>query len=243
MWLAGVVLSFVTNIAVIELQTVLDVSVVYPILNFSYIFVLLLGYYFLNEILNSKQWFGVLTVICGTALILFIETPATGQQANVWNLALISGVSIVSIATIVYWVYKCNTENYEIAYAICTGLSLGLVQIYIKANTNLVALELGHFSIFSMDAVLVFFTLWPFFMLTVFSIIGWVCTQITYSHGNVSISVPLFSVIQSVVTLVFGYFVFGEQLDLQKIAGAFTIVSGVAIVIFSATNEVNMEAV
>ncbi len=242
MWLAGVVLSFATNIAVIELQTVLDVSVVYPILNFSYIFVLLLGYYFLNEILNSKQWCGVVMVIIGTALILFIETPTTGHEADVWNLALISGVFVLSIACITYTVYKRKVGNYEIAYAVCTGLSLGIVQIFIKANTNLVTAELGHFSIFSMDSVLHFFTLWPFFMLILFSIVGWICTQITYSHGNVSVSVPLFAVIQSVVTLIVGYFVFGEQLGLQKIAGTVIIVLGVVIVILSsANNGIEME--
>ncbi len=241
MWLAGVVLSFVTNIAVIELQTVLDVSVVYPILNFSYIFVLLLGYYFLNEILNSKQCLGVVTVIIGTALILFIESPTTGQEADVWNLALVSVISILTITCLVYMVYRRKSENYEIAYAICTGLSLGMVQIFIKANTNLVTAELGHFSIFSMDSVIYFFTLWPFLMLMLFSIVGWICTQITYSHGDVSVSVPLFAVIQSVVTLIIGYFVFGEQMGLQKIAGTVTIVLGVVIVILSSTNEVEME--
>ncbi len=130
-WLAGVVLSFVTNIVVVELQTVLDVSIVYPILNFSYVFVLVLGFYFLDEVLNSRQWMGVVTVIGGTALILFIDSPTTGHDANLINLALISGVSIITIIYIVYTVYKSNVENYEIGYALCTGLSLGIVQIYI----------------------------------------------------------------------------------------------------------------
>jgi len=242
MWLAGVLLSFVTNIVVVELQTVLDVSVVYPILNFSYVFVLVLGYYFLDEVLNLRQWAGVLTVIAGTALILFIDSPTTGHDANVWNLASISVISILIIVYLIYTVYHRGVENYEIAYAICTGLSLGIVQIYIKANTNMVTAELGHFSIFSMDSVAYFFTLWPFFMLVLFSVIGWICTQITYSHGNVSVSVPLFAVIQSVVTLVFGYLVFGEQLGPQKIAGAISIVSGVAIVILSTTKESEMES-
>ncbi len=241
MWIAGVLLSFVTNIIVLELQTVLDVSVVYPILNFSYIFVLLLGYYFLNEHLNPRQWFGVLTVIIGTALILFIQTPTTGQEANVLNLMIFSVISLFIIAYIIYTIYQQAIDNYEIGYAICTGLSLALVQIYIKANTNLVTVEIGHFSIFSMDSVLHFFTLWPFLMLTLFSVVSWICTQITYSHGNISVSVPLFAVIQSVVTLIFGYFVFDEQLGLQKIAGAIIIVLGVVIVIASTTKEVTME--
>ncbi len=141
-------------------------------------------------------------------------------------------------------VNKRKSENHEIAYAICTGLSLGMVQIFIKTNTNLVTVELGRFSIFSIfstENVFYFFTVWPFFMLILFSIVGWICTQITYSHGDISISVPLFAVIQSVVTLIVGYVVFGEQMALQKIAGTVTIVLGVVIVILSSTNEVEME--
>ncbi len=240
-WLLGVLLSFAANIAIVELQSVLDVSVVYPILNFSYIFVLLLGYFILRESLNSQQWWGVLLVTLGTLLIIFIDTPATGEGTDTQVLVLISLISILGIGAIVYTVYKQKVENYEIAYAICTGIALGNVETYVKANTNLVITELGHFSIFSLDSVLYFFSLWPFFILIFFGVVGWICMQITYSHGNVSITVPLFAVIQSVFTLSFGFLVFGEYFGIQKIIGVLTIISGVVVVIFSSTNEPSVE--
>ena len=167
-WLIGVLLSFATNIAIVELQSVLDVSVVYPILNFSYVFVLLLGYFVLRESLNPQQWWGVLLVTLGTLLIIFIDSPAIGEGTHVRILVMMSFISIIGIGAIVYTVYKQKVENYEIAYAVCTGISLGNVETYIKANTNLVITELGHFSIFSLDSVLYFFSLWPFFMLIFF---------------------------------------------------------------------------
>ncbi len=235
-WLLGVILSFVTNVAIIELQSILDVSVVYPILNFSYIFVLLLGYFILRESLNSQQWWGVLLVTLGTLLIIFIDSPSTGEGTDTQVLVSISLISVLGIGAIVYTVYKQKVENYEIAYAICTGISLGNVETYVKANTNLVITDLGHFSIFSLDSVLYFFSLWPFFILIFFGVVGWICMQITYSHGNVSITVPLFAVIQSVFTLSFGFLVFGEYFGFQKIIGVLTILSGVMVVIFSSVN-------
>lgn len=241
-WLLGVVLSLATNIAIVELQSVLDVSVVYPILNFSYIFVLLLGYFILRESLNPQQWSGVLLVTLGTLLIIFIDTPVTGEGTDIQVLVLISLISILGIGAIIYTVYKQKVENYEIAYAMCTGIALGNVETYVKANTNLVITELGHFSIFSLDSVLYFFSLWPFFILIIFGVVGWICMQITYSHGNVSITVPLFAVIQSVFTLSFGFLVFGEFFGVQKIIGVLTIISGVVIVIFSSVNEPSVEA-
>ncbi len=240
-WIIGVVLSFVTNIAVVELQSFIDVSVVYPILNFSYIFVLILGYYFLNEILYKRQWIGVTTVVCGTLMIILIDNPSTGEGTNRQSLFLLNSISIAIILFLIIKVWRQKIENYEIYFAICTGICFGNVETYIKANTNMVLADLGHFSVFSMDSLAHFVMMWPFFVLMVFSVLGWVCMQVTYSHGNVSVSVPLFAVIQSCITLSCGYFVFGEHFAFQKILGIITIVSGVVMLVLSSVNTVQLD--
>lgn len=240
-WILGVCLSFATNLAIVEIQSLIDISVVYPILNFSYIFVLLLGYRFLDETLTKRQWLGIVTVSVGTLLIIFIEKTVTGSYTNVARLLSFSAFSVLTIGTIIYTVYKKKLKNYEIYYALCTGLSFGNVETYIKANTNLVIAKFGEFSIFSIDSLTYFVSLWPFAMMMVFSVIGWLCMQITYSHGNVSVSVPLFAVLQSCVTLSCGYFIFGETFNFQKILGVTTIVSGVAMLVFaSGINELEV---
>ncbi len=240
-WIIGVLLSFATNVAVIELQSFIDVSVVYPILNFSYVFVLILGYMFLNETLNKRQWIGVVTVICGTLLIIFIDDPLTGERTDIQRLFLINACSVIAIIYMMYKVYRQKIENYEIYYAICTGISFGNVETYIKANTNMVVEELGHFSVFSFESLGQFVTMWPFFMLVFFSIVGWVSMQITYSHGDISISVPLFAVIQSCITMTCGYLVFGEYFTLQKLLGVITIVSGVTMLILSSVSAIQLD--
>jgi multidrug resistance protein EbrA len=232
-WILGACLSFATNLAIIEIQSLIDISVVYPILNFSYIFVLLLGYKFLNESLTKRQWLGIFTVSVGTLLLIFIEKPVTGSDTNVTRLLAFSTVSILTICMVVFAAYKKRMKNYEIYYAICTGISFGNVETYIKANTNLVIAEFGQFSIFSVESLSYFVGLWPFAMMMLFSVIGWLCMQITYSHGNVSVSVPLFAVLQSCITLSCGYFIFGEYFNFQKILGIATIVSGVVMLVLS----------
>ncbi len=243
-WILGVCLSFATNLAIVEIQSFIDISVVYPILNFSYIFVLLLGYLFLHENLAKRQWIGIITVTIGTLLIIFIEKPGTGSDTNIGRLLAFSSFSMLAICIVVVTVYRKKIKNYEIYYALCTGLSFGNVETYIKANTNMVISEIGQFSIFSMDSLYYFIGLWPFAMMVLFGVTGWLCMQITYSHGNVSVSVPLFAVLQSCVTLSCGHFVFGEYFNFQKILGITTIVFGVVMLVFSSvTDELEINAV
>lgn len=232
-WVAGVLLSFATNIVIVELQSFIDVSVVYPILNFSYIFALALGVLFLKEVLTRHQGLGVMTVVLGTSLIIFIENPQTGEGTNTARLLVMTSLSVIVIGALILAVRIKKVINYELFYAVCTGISFGNVETYIKANTNLVTIELGYFTIFSLDSIMHFITLWPFFVLALFSVVGWVCMQITYSHGNVSITVPMFAVIQSCVTFSSGYFIFGEQYSPWKVIGVITIISGVVMLISS----------
>lgn len=236
-WVLGVLISFAANIIIVEIQSVIDVSVVYPILNFSYVFTLILGYMVLKENLNKNQLFGILIVVIGTGLIIFVKEPATGGATNTKILLILSLISLIIIGSIIYTVYKNKIENYEIIYAICTGISLSNVETYVKANTNLVINELGYFTVLSLESITYFISLWPFLMLVLFAVVGWVCMQITYSHGNVSVTVPIFAVLQSSLTMTGGFFVFNEAVTLEKFVGILTIITGVSIIILSSIRE------
>lgn len=241
-WLLGIVVSLIANVTIIQLQSFIDVSVVYPILNFSYIFVLLLGVFFLDEALSQWQWYGVLAVVSGTLVILLITDTSTGTGTDNFSLVTISVVSLVTIVALVAFAYTKKIVNYEILYAICTGIAFGNVETYMKATTNMVNSEFGTFSVFSMSSVVQFINMWPFLLLILFGVIGWVCMQITYSHGDVSITVPLFAVIQSSITLGCGYLIFGEHFSSQKVLGVMMIVSGVIMLVVSALTSPEIEA-
>jgi len=229
----GVILSLVANISMIQIQSRLDVSIVYSILNFSYIFVLILGHWFLSERLNKDQWVGVGVVVLGTFLILSIEDTASGQPTAVQNLLILTAMSVCLISILVGAAYRYKTINYEIPYAMSTGVCFGCVETYLKATTNYVSTEIGFFSIFSMGSMVEFVSSWPFLVMFVYGAAGWLFLQITYSHGNVSITVPVVAVTQRIVSMSSGYFVYGESFDSVKIAGILTILIGVFMLILS----------
>lgn len=232
-WLFGVFLAVIANISMIQIQSKMDVSIVYSLLNFSYIFVLVLGHYFLHEHLNQEQWTGVGVVILGTFFILSIEDNTTGHPTNLDNIFQLTGATFIVIAALISMAWRYKQLNYEILYAICTGICFGCVETYLKATTNMVTLETGSFSIFSKQNVIDFVSIWPFYVMFVYGALGWLFLQITYSHGNVSITVPIVAVTQRIVSMFSGYFVYDEFFGLVKILGVLTIILGIFMLVFS----------
>ena len=232
-WLIGVALSVSANLIIIQVQSLADLSIVYPILNFAYIFALILGYFFLNELLTRTQWLGVAITVTGTAVLLFVEDPSTGRQTDIAHLAAISSMSTLLIAGLILSAWKDRRQIWEVYYAICAGIAFGNVETFLKATTNMTIAEIGHFSVFSWESMHEFMTVWPFFILMAFGIIGFIFMQMAYSHGDVSVSVPLITMTQRPVTLFSGYFAFGETFPLIKIIGISTILIGVIVITHS----------
>src|SRR5918999_3920865 len=92
-WLSGVSLSIAANIIMIQVQSVADLTIVYPILNFAYIFTLILGYFFLDELLTKAQWLGVTTTVAGAATLLFLEKTPPAPPPYDTHLAVFSSPS------------------------------------------------------------------------------------------------------------------------------------------------------
>ena len=63
----------------------------------------------------------------------------------------------------------------------------------------------------------------PFFVMFLYGAAGWIFLQITYSHGNVSITIPLVAVTQRLVSMFSGYYVYGEHFSAMKIIGILVI--------------------
>ena len=233
LWIVGVLLGGVANLSIVQIQSQLDVSIVYSILNVSYIFVLVLGHYFLHEHLNRTQWLGVGTAIIGTMMILAVKDPVTGRETDLQGLISLTIFSVIGVTSLIFISSRLKSGNYEVLSAVCAGICFGCVESYLKVTTNLVASEIGYFSIFSLNSVVEFVSLWPFFVMFVYGAVGWVFLQITYSHGSVSITIPVIAVIQRIVSMSSGYYIFGESFTSLKLVGIVTILLGVFLLIFS----------
>lgn len=233
-WLLGIGLGASANVLVVQIQSAIDISIVYPILSFAYVFTLLLGYKFLKESLTRLQWIGVCAVTLGTGTILLVENPSTGALTDVTALKWITLFSValsVGLLLLGSRSIKSKGLNYEILFAFCSGICFGGVETYLKTTTNLVMSELGSFSVISIQSLTVFFTSWPFFILASFGVVGFVSLQMTFSRGHVSVTVPLIVVTQRMINMISGYFIFGEAFPLPKIIGFLAIILGAVIMV------------
>ncbi|MGH8497928.1 MAG: hypothetical protein ACRERV_03850 [Methylococcales bacterium] len=229
-WFLGVFVSLAANTVVLQIQSVLDLSVIHSILASTYVFTLLLGSVFLNEKLSSVQWLGTLTVMIGTGAILFLGQPISGGETRIDNLLWLSGISLAMILGLLVLANTCEKINYEIAYAISAGIAFGNCQVYVKASTNMIENHTGSFSILSLQSISEFLNIWPSLALVVFSVAGFLCMHLSFSHGKVSICVALFAVISRTISTSSGYYVYGEQFPGMKILSIVIILTGVVII-------------
>lgn len=232
-WIIGVLLSGIANVAMIQIQSRLDVSIVFSFLNFSYILVLILGHCFLRERLSKEQWLGVGAVTIGTLMLLAVQNPQTGNGTDQQDLAFFTAFSLSAVMVLAYTIYRNRGPNYEVLAAICAGICFGCVETYLKASTNLVVSENGFFSIIDVDSIKYFLTGWPFFVMFAFGAVGWLFLQLTYSHGHVSVTIPIIAVTQRISSIASGYFVFDEIFSILRILGVFAILLGVLILVCS----------
>jgi multidrug transporter EmrE-like cation transporter len=236
-WFFGVFVSLATNAAVLQIQSVLDLSVIHSILTSTYIFTLLLGYVFLDEKLSKAQWLGTVTVMIGTTAIVFVEQTISGGQTDTDNLLLLSMLSISIIASLLLFAKACESINYEIAYAIAAGIAFGNCQVYVKASTNMIEDHTGSFSILSLHSISEFLNIWPSLALVLFSVTGFLCMQFSFSHGKVSICVALLAVISRTISTSSGYYIYGEDFSGLKILGIAIILTGVFIITFASIKK------
>jgi len=59
-----------------------EVSTLYPIIATSYVWVSFLSIYFLDEIMNTFKWMGVITIIAGIILIGYGSNKASAEDAG-----------------------------------------------------------------------------------------------------------------------------------------------------------------
>lgn len=232
-WVLGIAVSLSTNFFVLELQSILDLSIIHSIMNSSYIFTLLLGYIVLKEVLTKRQWLGTATVIMGALIIISVDNPTTGHATNVSALLIQGAISFLLIIFLIVLSLNNKNMNYEILYAASAGIAFGNSQVFVKATTNYITDETGYFTVFSLQSMTQLINVWPTLLIILFAITGFICMQISFTHGKVSICVALMAVISRAISTSSGYYIFGEQFPHVKVIGILTILLGVLIITLS----------
>jgi drug/metabolite transporter (DMT)-like permease len=231
-WLLG--LAVIPMGLGLEIQAVStgDISVVRPLSRLESAFSVLIGVFLLGERLAAREGLGVFAMIAG-ALVLTLEPEPEGAfvpDAASTALALgaagaLAAVLLVAQSRRPAWVAP------EYGLAAGAGLVFALADIMMKLGTSVVKEKTGSFHIASAQTAGLFFQSFEFWLFVAIATVGFVVLQIAYSHGRVSVIVPVAGIAGTLLTLVLGSALLREPLSRGRVLGVLAMVVGIALVL------------
>ncbi len=236
-WIAGVLLEGIAAALFFQALSEGEITVVQPLVNLNVAVTVILGVLFLHERLSGIELVSVVLFTCGALLIgLGAQKVAQGGYP-LQPLIVLSGfsVAIVFLALVVPLLLK--KSSWEVPFSIATGIMFGMGTLYMKVISIDVLSSGQEFVIvspYTWWAMLKTFSIW-FFIL--WSILGFLFLQISFSHGRVSIVMPVVTVVSMIVPFISGLFLFSEKVGPTRVAGLLFLAAGSLLMIFKKNKQ------
>lgn len=203
-FLLGLVLQVFASLFEVIALKIGSLVVIGPLLTLDIVFLwIFISYRYRLEI-RPKNWLAVILVMVGISLV-FISARPTGGSLNYsgysWSWAIGGVLLLVGIA---YFISKTKMEPklksicLGIATAANYALDAGLVKLVFN---QLKTQDLTHM-----------FVTWPLYTLLFFVVLSIVMTQNTYAAGPIAISQPVIEVVQAIISVLIGVFLFHDAL-------------------------------
>jgi len=236
-WVTSILLGIAGGFAIVQAQSMGDLSVVLPLANLACAFSILFGNLFLKERLSAGEWAGLVVLIAGAVLISISESRVTSEGTNSTMLWLLTIGFTAAVILCLFAQRASGEHSKEFILSICTGLFYGLGYVYLKVTTNMISQRLGTFSVVSWDSVTTAFTIWPAVVVILCNIFGFLCTQLAFSHGRVSVAHPLLTIVANMSPAIGGILVFGEDFTFSRGAGLCAIMAGALVIALAGSNK------
>ena len=179
------------------------VSVVQPLLVTELIIGLLLRRVWLGQTIRASTWWAALVTGIGLVGFLFAASPSPGRlipgPRDWMSATLVVGV-VVGI--VVALGQRGSPRRRAALFATATAVVWAIEAAYIKATTDV-------WSAHGMGAL---FSHWPLYALIIAGVIGLVCEQTALHVGPLSVSQPVIVIIDPVVSVALGLFIYREHL-------------------------------
>jgi drug/metabolite transporter (DMT)-like permease len=191
------------------------IVVVQPLLVCGLLFALPLGAAWSGRRLGRRDWGAAVAVCAGLAAFLTVANPAPGSDNTTtakW-VALLLTVAVVTAALMA--VARSATPRHRaMALAGAAGVVYGAAAALTKTTSHLLD-----------GGVVPVLTHWELYVLVVFGVGGMVLAQSAFQAGVLDASLPTMSVVDPVVSIAMGAFVFGEAVSNKPDAIAVEVVS------------------
>ncbi|MBV8981353.1 MAG: DMT family transporter [Acidimicrobiia bacterium] len=181
---------------------------VQPLLVSGLLFALPLGAFTSHERLRRADYVGAAMVVVGLSVFLITAQPDRGSadaSSKVWLMLVVSTMFAVSV--LVFAAQHTGGSRRAGFLAAAAGTMYGLTAALTKACGHLFDAGLKHL-----------FTSWKPFALAAGGVSGTVVDQSAYQSGPLNWSLPILTVVDPIVSIAIGAFVFGEGIEIDGIA-------------------------
>ena len=189
--------------------------VVQPLLVCGLLFALPLGAALAGRRLSRTDWTGAFLVCAGLAVFLAVANPAAGRDDTSpgrWA-ALLLAVSVVAgVCTLVGTMVDARRRAVLLAAA--AGLVYGGAAALTKTASHLLGRGVGQLVVH-----------WQPYVLVLFGAAAMILSQSAFQAGVLDFSLPTMTVVDPVVSIAIGAFVFGEAIDARPLPVAVEVLS------------------
>ncbi|WP_435242380.1 DMT family transporter [Streptomyces cucumeris] len=203
-WLAGGAAMVVSAVAQVGALAVGRLSVVQPLLVSELLFTLVVGSLVFRQHPDGRTWLAFVMLAAGLALFLVAADPSHGQATAQNGRWLPVGVVVVLAVAVLGAVARALRGAPRAAVLGCaTAACFACTAALIKEFT-------GRFS----DGVAAVFTSWPLYAVCVVGLLSFLLLQSTLRAGTLAASQPALTLGDALVSIVLGWVLFGERVEL-----------------------------
>ncbi len=245
-WLLGLALNGLGGIFYFVALAKLDLTIVKPIITFYVVVAAVLGAVLLEEKVSKLELVGIVTAVCGAALLGVHGEAMTGDvvaiatQYRGMHLVLAGSVAVSLLVALPMWVPAVGRYvSREISLSLIAGIYWGLGAAYYKLFANemlefpsvlaagglVPAAGTGAFWVDLVSSL----ALW---LMLALNVLGFAVYQIAFANGRVAVVAPVVMVATLLAPVVGGVWVYGEDLPAIKIAAIAIMVLGTAVLSF-----------
>jgi len=171
---------------------------------------------------NRKEWLGSAATVTGLGVFVGVAQPGPGNpHASVLGWAVLFAVT-GSLTAIAIGLARGTPRRRALMLSVATGILYGV--------TAAITEHVGHVL---NGGFLHAITTWSPYALAVVSIAGLLVNQSAYQAGDLRWSLPLFTVLEPIIAILIGQFLFDEQISsafgarVGAVLGLVTMVAGV----------------
>ncbi len=216
-WLTGAILGIIGFCVYLIALQHFELSVVKPLVNTNLAFTFILAYIIFKERLKLTEWMGIFGIIMGMIFLGIVTRESTGIIEFVPLICLLP-LTIVGIIFLGIFIITERVQNQEFFYSISAGVFYGLGAIFTKAILILFPANA--------NLALLLFTIVMFSLTYIVAIVS---QQFAFQNGRLSIVSPITNSVSVLIPVIGAYFIFTEQLNIEKILGLACILLGIIL--------------